>query len=250
MHIYAFQVPAEFFRIVLGPHLKYSCGLFRCAWELFLNVHFHKRFCRLFKPFLENAFLFQIQLCNSHRGRGGHAGGLRGKSSAKVSSKSQNWSQFFFANCSLFWTGMGWIFLTLAAVGAPWLYSLLPGLYLSHFDDFYKVFALVHHYPPGSQAAGWRPCPTRTSRESTSRSRPRRGASPTLTLSLEMLPRWWWWLILILKVHQEGKGQRGWQVYLISIFLNRAKIFAHFRIKTTWTEAIQSWNYSNWPFTL
>ena len=35
------------------------------------------------------------------------------------------------------------------------------------------------------------------------------------------------------EVHQEGKGQREWQVYLISIFLNRAKIFAHFRIKTT-----------------
>ena len=55
------------------------------------------------------------------------------------------------------------------------------------------------------------------------------------------------------EVHQDGKGQREWQVYLISIFLNRAKIFAHFRIKTTWTEAIQSWNYSNWfttPFTL
>ena len=25
------------------------------------------------------------------------------------------------------------------------------------------------------------------------------------------------------EVHQEGKGQREWQVYLISIFLNRAK---------------------------
>ena len=58
MHIYALQVPAEFFRIVLGPHLKYSCGLFRCAWELFLNVHFHKWFCRLFKLFLENVIAF------------------------------------------------------------------------------------------------------------------------------------------------------------------------------------------------
>ena len=58
MHIYAFQVPAEFFRIVLGPHLKYSCGLFRSAWELFFNVHFHKRFCRLLKLFLENVIAF------------------------------------------------------------------------------------------------------------------------------------------------------------------------------------------------
>ena len=33
------------------------------------------------------------------------------------------------------------------------------------------------------------------------------------------------------EVHQEGKGQRERQIYLISIFLNRAKIFAHFRIK-------------------
>lgn len=26
-----YEVPAEFFRIVLGPHLKYSCGLFRSS---------------------------------------------------------------------------------------------------------------------------------------------------------------------------------------------------------------------------
>ena len=119
---------------------------------------------------------------------------------------------------------MGWIFLTLAVVGAPWPYSLLPGLYLSHFDDFYKVFALVQHYPSGSQAAGWRPCPTRTNRGSTSRSRPRRGASPTLTLSLEMLPRWWWWLILmVMKYIKKAKAKESGRFIWFQYFSTEQK---------------------------
>ena len=88
--------------------------------------------------------------------------------------------------------GCGWGSVALFMAARCFLWPMMHGNF-SHLHKFIKLWALTCCLCSGSQAAESKLCPTRTSRENISRSRPGREDLPTSMSSLAMLQRSHWY---------------------------------------------------------
>ena len=107
--------------------------------------------------------------------------------------------------------GCGWGSVALFMAARCFLWSMMHGNF-SLIHRFIKLWALTYCLCSGSQAAESKLCPTRTSRENISRSRPGREDSPTSMSSLAMLQRSHWYTCSVHIFTNSKKTQMNWIV--------------------------------------